>query len=183
MIVCAGHIEQFSFAHSIGIGLIDSAISLTRLCLASPPSHLLFVGSAGSYGEFPLLAPCVATAAKSIESGALTQSVYSPLTLSIQHFSPFVSRETFPEVVVNSSNYITADKGLSGLYAQEGLHIENMEFYAVLAVAKQFNIPAFGLFVTTNYCCADAHKTFIANHQAAKIALENLVMTHFKDLA
>ena len=51
MIVCAGDIEQFSFAVPIGVGLVNSAINLTRLCIMNPPEFLLFVGSAGSYGN------------------------------------------------------------------------------------------------------------------------------------
>ena len=51
MIVCAGRNETFPFAQTIGVGLIESAINLTRLCLFDKPEYLLFIGSAGSYGE------------------------------------------------------------------------------------------------------------------------------------
>ncbi|MCI0500930.1 MAG: purine-nucleoside phosphorylase, partial [Epsilonproteobacteria bacterium] len=33
MIVCAGRSETFDFAIPVGVGLIESAINLTRLCL------------------------------------------------------------------------------------------------------------------------------------------------------
>ena len=51
MIIAAGGIEEFKGAHSIGIGLTDSAIELTRICLLYKPNRLIFVGSAGSYGN------------------------------------------------------------------------------------------------------------------------------------
>ena len=51
MIICAGESEQFDFALPIGIGMTDVAINLTRLCLSQKPKFLLFVGTAGSYGE------------------------------------------------------------------------------------------------------------------------------------
>ncbi len=51
MIICAGRNETFKFAESIGVGLIESAINLTKLCLINKPDSLLFIGSAGSYGE------------------------------------------------------------------------------------------------------------------------------------
>ena len=51
MIICAGRNETFPFAHPIGVGLIESAINLTRMCLFDKPDYLLFVGSAGSYGN------------------------------------------------------------------------------------------------------------------------------------
>lgn len=51
MIICAGRNETFPFAHPIGVGLIESSINLTRICLFDKPDFLLFIGSAGSYGE------------------------------------------------------------------------------------------------------------------------------------
>jgi len=51
MIICAGNNETFKFAEPMGVGLIDSAINLTRRCLFDKPDYLLFIGSAGSYGK------------------------------------------------------------------------------------------------------------------------------------
>lgn len=51
MILCAGNNESFSFATPIGVGLIESTINLSRLCLFDKPEFILFIGSAGSYGE------------------------------------------------------------------------------------------------------------------------------------
>ena len=41
MIICAGRNETFHFAHPIGVGLIESAINLTRMCLFNKPEYLL----------------------------------------------------------------------------------------------------------------------------------------------
>ena len=49
MFICAGESEQFIFAKNIGIGLISSAINLTKLCLQYLPKELIFIGSAGCY--------------------------------------------------------------------------------------------------------------------------------------
>ena len=51
MYICAGEIEQFSFAKAVGIGLVDVAINLTKLCLEQKPQEIIFVGTAGSYGD------------------------------------------------------------------------------------------------------------------------------------
>ncbi|HHO65779.1 MAG TPA: purine-nucleoside phosphorylase, partial [Epsilonproteobacteria bacterium] len=51
MIVCAGRIEQFAFARPVGIGMIESAITLTQLCIEEKPEEILFVGTAGAYGK------------------------------------------------------------------------------------------------------------------------------------
>lgn len=55
MIVCAGRNETFKFAEAIGVGLIESSINLTRHCLFNKPDFLLFIGSAGSYGNHNIL--------------------------------------------------------------------------------------------------------------------------------
>ncbi len=47
MIVCAGNNETFDFALPIGVGLIESAMSLTRLCLMEKPDFLLLSGVLG----------------------------------------------------------------------------------------------------------------------------------------
>ena len=41
MIICAGRNETFPFAQTIGVGLIESAINLTRICLFNKPEYLL----------------------------------------------------------------------------------------------------------------------------------------------
>ena len=47
-----------------------------------------------------------------------------------------------------------------------------MEFFSVLSVAKEFEIPAFGIFVVTNYTDSNAHEDFVKNH---KSAMEKLI--------
>jgi nucleoside phosphorylase len=49
MIICAGEIEQFGFARAVGIGMVDTAINLTKICIEHRPDEICFVGSAGSY--------------------------------------------------------------------------------------------------------------------------------------
>ena len=169
MFVCAGESEQFDFAVPIGIGLLDAAIVLTRLCLEKNPEKIVFVGSAGSYGAVNLLEIVESSRAVNIESSFLNAGSYSP----IEHY---VSCETLPaSLIVNSSNYITTDKSLSPQYLERNIQIENMEFYAVLKVAKKFGIPAKGIFCVTNYCDANAHVDFLANHEESKRLLAHYI--------
>ena len=51
MIICAGKSEEFDFAMPVGVGMMEVAINLTRLCESKKPDYILFVGTAGSYGE------------------------------------------------------------------------------------------------------------------------------------
>ena len=54
LLVCAGKSESFEFAQSIGIGLIEAAITLTNILTKKAleddlPKQIIFVGTAGIY--------------------------------------------------------------------------------------------------------------------------------------
>lgn len=181
MILSAGLSETFSFAAPIGIGLVNASINLTRLLTKECPKNLLFIGTAGSYGkhkEFELL---IANRAVNIEIGFLQNLSYSPILGEITGINPNVPRETLDKIIVNSSNFITADAVQAKLFLEYGLSIENMEFFAVLKVAEKFNVPSLGLFCITNYCDKNAHESFLKNRQKAKEKLENSVFSNFKE--
>lgn len=171
MILCAGNNETFDFATPIGVGLIDSAINLTRHCLVHKPEFLLFVGSAGSYGEYKIHDIVESKTCANIELGFLDNSAYTPIDNVVS-----AQTENIKDVMVNSSNYITTSKAAMEKMRALGPGIENMEFFSVMRVAQVFGIPAGGLFCITNYCDTNAHRDFIANHGFAKVLLrEHLV--------
>ena len=167
MYISAGAMEQFSFARPVGIGLIDVAINLTQICIEENPQEIVFVGSAGSYGDKNIFDIVHSKSACSVESSFLLGDSYSPI-------ANIVSCETL-DVMVNSLNYITTSKKLSTLYLKESIDIENMEFYSVMSVAKKFGIEARGIFVVTNYCDENAHRDFVANHKKAMQILDEQI--------
>ncbi len=57
-----------------------------------------------------------------------------------------------------------------------------MEFFSVLKVAQEFNIPAGGVFCITNYTNKNAHEDFLKNHEKAKELLSVHVKTRIKEL-
>lgn len=162
MILCAGESEQFEFAVPVGIGLVNSAINLTKLCLQNPPKYLLFIGTAGSYGKHQVFDIVESKTASNIENSFFTHGAYTPLDNIIS-----TATDVSCETIVNSSNYITTDSTLSPYYLKQNIQLENMEFFAILKVAQALQIPAGGLFIVTNHCDKDAHKTFMANHKEA----------------
>ena len=187
MIVCAGDIEQFDFATPIGIGLINSAINLTRVCLMNPPEFILFVGTAGSYGKHNIFDIVYSRAAANIEHAFFNRAGYTPIDNLIvaddiakdresAKFNSLIQRVSH-ETVVNSSNYITTSESISKLALKVGLSLENMEFFSVVSVAKEFNIPVGGVFVVTNYCNEDAHKDFKKNHKVAMQKLQEHLLS------
>ncbi|MFT7880738.1 MAG: purine-nucleoside phosphorylase [Sulfurimonas sp.] len=162
MIVCAGKIETFNFATPVGIGLTDVSINLTKLCMEKKPEFLLFVGSAGSYGEKHIFEIIESKTACNIENSFLEGHSYTPID-NVVSAAQEVSRET----LVNCSNYVTSNSDYAKQYLEKDIHLENMEFYAVLKVAEKFGIPAGGVFVVTNFCDENAHEDFKKNHKKA----------------
>ena len=177
MIVCAGNNESFDFAQPIGVGLIESAINLTRLCLFDKPEFLLFIGSAGSYGELKIFDIIESKTASNIELAFLNGDAYTPLDNVIS-----TNTTNKKDIIVNSSNYISTNKELTNKFLNIGVGIENMEFFSVLSVAKEFNIPAGGVFCITNYTNKTAHEDFLANHEKAKELLSIHVKKRIKEL-
>lgn len=162
MIICAGKSEQFDFAVPVGVGMLEVAMNLTRICLDKKPEFFLFVGTAGSYGEKNIFDIVESKTAANIENSFFTGGSYTPID-NVISTTDDVSRET----LVNSSHYITTDKSIGKYYLAQNIHLENMEYYAVLKVAQAFGISAGGIFIVTNYCDENAHEDFVKNQKQA----------------
>lgn len=162
MIICAGKSEQFDFAIPVGVGMLEVAMNLTRISLDKKPEFFLFVGTAGSYGEKNIFDIVESKTAANIENSFFTGGSYTPID-NVISTTDDVSRET----LINSSNYITTDKNLGKYYLAQNIHLENMEYYAVLKVAQAFGISAGGIFIVTNYCDENAHEDFVKNQKEA----------------
>ena len=130
------------------------------------PSEIIFIGSAGLYKDGKIFKIYESSVAANIEISSLEHKSYSPIESEIASVVP---RGTCK---INSSNFITTDQNLAHKLFARGYFIENMEFFAVLKVAQKFQIPAYGIFVATNFCNKNAHVDFIKNHEQAKKELE-----------
>ena len=180
MVVCAGNSENFDFAYPIGVGLIESTINLTGLALFDRPEFLIFVGSAGSYGEAKIFDIKTSMIASNIENSFWVNDSYTPLDNVIE--AKKIKDKQESSIIVNSSNYITTNKNLAKHYLKHNIHLENMEFFSVMRVAQEFEIPVLGIFVVTNYTDKNAHRDFLANHNRAKKLLNEYMVDKYKDL-
>ncbi len=177
MIICAGDIESFDFATPMGIGLVDMAMNMTRLCLFDKPEFILFVGTAGSYGSANILDIIESKTASNIELSFLEGKSYTPINNVIS-----AQTEDKKDLIVNCSNYISTDKVLASGFEKFGIGIENMEFFSVVRIAQEFDIPVGGVFCVTNYCNENAHEDFLKNHETAKAKLSVHVKQRIKEL-
>ncbi|MDE6044088.1 MAG: purine-nucleoside phosphorylase [Helicobacter sp.] len=175
MFLCAGKMESFAFAQTIGVGLVECALHLTQLVLQKNPEILIFIGSAGSYDPtLPLLGVFEANAATQIELSLWEKKSYTPLeNVIVAGDSPLGG------ICVNSSNYITTDSNLALQFLERGIAYENMEFFSVLRVAQHFKIPVFGIFCITNYANENAHEDFMANFKLSNAKLESYIKEHY----
>lgn len=177
MIICAGNSETFDFATPMGVGLIDTAMNMTRLCLFDKPEFILFVGTAGSYGTKNILDVIESKTASNIELSFLQNKSYTPIDNVVS-----AQTEDKKDLIVNGSNYITTDAVLAKGFEKFGIGIENMEFFSVVRIAQEFDIPVGGVFCVTNYCNENAHEDFLKNHEAAKEKLRLHVKQRIKEL-
>ena len=138
---------------------------------------LLFIGSVGSYGNHKIFDIVTSKTAANIELGFLNDKCYTPLENVVSaEENQNVPRETLN--IVNSSNYITTDSVSSEKFLTLGLELENMEFFALLSVAKEYDIPVAGVFIVTNYCNTNARKDFMNNHKQAKQLLTQFMRNY-----
>lgn len=161
----------------MGVGLIESAMNLTRLCLFDKPEFILFVGTAGSYGNHNIFDIVESKTAANIELGFLDGCAYTPLDNVVS-----TNTTNIKDTIVNSSNYISTCEEQTKKFLKLGVEIENMEFYSVLKIAQEFDIPAGGVFCITNYTNKDAHQDFVKNHDKAKELLITHVNKRIKEL-
>ena len=169
MFISAGNGEVFSFAKPMGVGLIEIAVNLTSFLTQQKekPDILVFVGTAGSYGKLTIFDIVESSSASQIELSFLQKKSYTPIDNLIT-----IEGVTKSNIIVNSSNYITTDFEIAQKFTSLNIHLENMEFFSFLQVAKRFGIPAKGIFIITNWTNRDAHQDFLLNRDEAMRRLE-----------
>ncbi|WP_103625240.1 purine-nucleoside phosphorylase [Campylobacter concisus] len=163
---------EAKFANSSNPELKDLSQNLSKnpeRNLYKMPEKIVFVGSAGLYKDGEILQIYESSVGANIEISSVENRSYSPIECEI---SSIVSRGT---IKINSSNFITTDKNLAHKIFEKGYFLENMEFFSVLRVAQIFKIPAYGIFVATNFCDKNAHADFIKNHAEAKKILTKYI--------
>ena len=143
--------------------LVNNAINLTRRCLFNKPDSILFIGTAGSYGDHNILDIIESKRASNVELSFLENNSYTPIDNVLESENKMTKNDT----IVNSSNYITTNFEIAKKYNDYGIGIENMEFFSVVKVAREFEIPVAGIFAVTNYTNKNAHEDFKKNHKEA----------------
>jgi len=178
MFVSAGNKEIFKDVLPIGVGSINATMSINKLCLFHKPEFLLFFGSAGSYGKHDILDVVESSSSANIELSFLEDNSYTPLDNACRNDINFCKNDS----IVNSSNYITTNPNLGSKLLDYGIALENMEFFSIMSVAKEFKIPVGGVFVITNKTNKNAHEDYEKNIYQAMSILNNQISRFKKKL-
>ena len=133
------------------------------------PEKIVFIGSAGLYKDGEILQIYESSVGANIEISSIENRSYSPIECEI---SSIVSRGT---IKTNSSNFITTDKNLAHKIFEKGYFLDNIVFFSFIRLSQIFKIPAYGIFVATNFCDENAHADFIKNHAEAKKILTKYI--------
>lgn len=152
---------------------------------------IVFYGSAGVYdASFADISEIfIASQAANIELGLLENLCYTPLEARVEGSDSLASRlyealadgtnstcelsaRPLGELCVNSSSYITTSRECAKGLMASGCALENMEFYAVLSVAKAFSVRGAGVFCVSNAIRPNAHEAFISNIKTTNAKLE-----------
>ena len=169
LFVCAGNNEIWDFATPIGIGLVSSAINLTRILTKNSSfEKVVFVGTCGLYEKGEIFDIIESSFGANIEISEILGLSYTPIKDDVSH-----------ETIINSSNFITKDKSVASEFSKRGFVAENMEFYSVCQVAKSFGILVNGVFCATNFCDENAHADFLKNHEKAMKILGNYINENY----
>lgn len=173
LILCAGKNEIFSFATSVGVGMIEPCITLSQLILAKKPETIIFIGSCGLYDkQKELLKIYESRHAFNIEFSKLENGFYSPANCEVD--------------LENSSkeNLNINDKNTSNERAKKGEKFENLSQNFALEktnlceksqeVEKQKSKVSQETFLSnsSNYICANSKAA--AKFQALRLDLENM---------
>jgi nucleoside phosphorylase len=175
MVICAGNGEDFSFATSIGMGLVQSTMTLSKICATKRPKYFVFIGTAGSYGEHKIGDIITSYNSSNIELSFLQDKSYTPIEENVISVDGMKS-----DCIINSSNYISTDEKLTKKFLPLGIGAENMEFFACVNIAKALNIACKGVFYITNYTNKNAHKDYMQNKDIAKEKLTKFLYKNKK---
>jgi len=154
----------------MGVGLVEMAINLTNFLTKEKPDILVFVGTAGSYGRFTIFDIVESSSASQLELSFLEKKSYTPIDNLIT-----IEGVSKSNIIINSSNYITTDFEIAQKFTSLNIHLENMEFFSFLQVAKKFGVPAKGIFIVTNWTNKNAHQDFMLNRDEAMRRLETYI--------
>jgi nucleoside phosphorylase len=141
--------------------------------LFDKPDYILFIGSAGTYGEHNIFDIVESSNASNIELSFFSDDSYTPIDNVLKCEDIKFKSDT----TVNSSNYISTNSEITKEFNNYDIGIENMEFYSVVKIAQEFEIDVKGIFIVTNYTNKNAHQDFISNHQEAMDKLVNYLET------
>jgi hypothetical protein len=167
LLISAGRTEVIPGTIPVGVGFLEAGLQLARLLEGGEWDEVLFLGTAGSYGEIPPFWLIESWVGVQWEVGWVEGKGYTPIELRVEAPKPETPLKLPPlpkgEGVLNSSHYITTDWEIARQFRNLGAVGESMEHFGIIRVGALFQIPVRGLYLVTNYTDPAAHLSYRQN--------------------
>ena len=150
----------------LGVGVVPAGIATAALLARERPDGVIFVGTAGAYGDIPI-GTVVTARTVGLVSGTATLGLGyvplapPPLTTQLHADAPLVDVATL--VAITTDVALAARIGVTW-------QIEHMEAYGVAAACAAAGVPFGAVFGVTNRVGPDAHAEWRANRVACQAA-------------
>ncbi len=157
---------------TIGIGLCDALIGMTRSVLPLNPDFVVFVGTAGALpGSGLQIGQVICASSVRLGDAALALGLgYVPTPAGV-HTGVAIEGLAYVDVVTNLS--ITSDPDLAVRHAQTA-EVEHMEAYAVAHACHSRRINWACILGIANVVGPDAHAEWTANHVGCEAAARDV---------
>ena len=157
---------------TIGIGLVDSAINLTRILEEyAYLKNIIFIGTAGAYKDSKLK---IGDLVQAKETGLFSLSQYEGDSylpnkmikkISCNQFSGIEAVQVASVLEINRRG-----EKLAKVFWKTGYSAEHMELFSVARVAKKFNKNIYSVLGVSNIVNQSAHQDWLKNNK--KVSLE-----------
>lgn len=160
-----------------GIGAVDAAAGAAATIARTRPRLILFVGTAGSYGDSPPIgAVAVARRICLAATAVLRGEAYLPgpmphdLTTDAELYRALRRAGRTYAADVATTLGITRRRALATRLAATGATVENLEAFAVARAAARAELPFAAVLGIANRVGPQAHREWRANADAASAA-------------
>jgi len=177
----------------VGIGAVEAAAGAATALARQAPGAVVFVGTAGSYGETPSLDAVAIARELHLASGSVTASrAYFPEPMRRRAAADTTLRRALVEAGggaaieadVASPLGITSSRPLAArLAATTGATVENLEAFAVARAAAEAKVPFGAVLGIANRVGPAAHRQWLQHRETATAAACALVAAWLEDRA
>ena len=161
--------------HTLGVGIVEAALSLSDTSLTRPWSSVWLLGTAGAYGSDGLEIGSVVAADRHVwvpqAGGSHAGYLPAPVPTIAEPSLPPVDFGALPMVGCATTPTVTTDPNLAGAIARDhDVAVEHLEAFAIARWCETRHIPFAAVLGISNIVGPDAHQEWTSNRDGAEAA-------------